>query len=101
MAGKKSDPRVDKRRVTMTTYAVAGVDDQGQPVLAKSEMVDYVRPDILDAYLAHARGNWQQVTVSDVPDAGPAGYDGPTHVPTQLDHPLAGQSFPATTTEED
>ena len=30
------------------------------------------------------------------PDSGPAGYDGATHVPEQLDHPLAGQTFPAT-----
>jgi len=108
MAGKKTDARVDKRRVTMTNYFVAGVDDQGDPVVAKTEVVDYVRPDFLDAYVAHARGTdpttgaprWQQVQVSDEPDAGPGGYDGATHVPDALDHPLAGSTFPATNDQE-
>lgn len=92
----KTDDRVDKRRVTMTTFAVAGVDDAGQPVVQKTEAVDYVRPDFLDAYVSDARTRWQVVEVSDEPDAGPAGYDGATSVPAGLDHPLAGQTFPAT-----
>ena len=93
---KKDDPRVDKRRVTMTSYAVTGVDGDGKPVVQKTEAVDYVRPDFLDAYVADARTRWAQVEVSDEPDAGPAGYDGATHVPATLDHPLAGQTFAAT-----
>jgi hypothetical protein len=99
MASKKADPRVDKRRVTMTNFGVAGVDDAGEPVIARTEVVDYVRPDVLDAYVADARTRWQQVTVSDEPDAGPGGYDGATHIPATLDHPLAGQTFPATEQE--
>jgi hypothetical protein len=97
---KKADPRVDKRRVTMTNFGVGGVDSNGAPVVTKIEKVDYVRPDFLDAYLAAAQGQWQNVTVSDEPDAGPGGYDGPTHVPAELDHPLAGQTFPATDGKE-
>lgn len=90
MAKPKTDPRVDKRRVTMRSVVATptGVDTH--------EAVDYVRPDFLDAYVEAARKNWQVVEVSDEPDAGPAGYDGPTHVPAHLEHPLAGQTFPAT-----
>lgn len=99
MPARKSDPRVDKRRVTMTSWFVNSVDDEGQPAVVKQEAVDYVRPDVLDAYVADATPKWQTVVVSDEPDAGPAGYDGPTHVPAHLDHPLAGRTFPAT--EED
>lgn len=99
MASKKADPRVDKRRVTMTNFGVAGVDDNGDPVIARTQVEDYVRPDFLDAYLADARTRWQQVEVSDEPDAGPAGYDGATHVPATLNHPLAGQTFAATEQE--
>jgi hypothetical protein len=99
MASKKADPRVDKRRVTMTNFGVAGVDENGEPVNARTEVVDYVRPDVLDAYVADARTRWQNVQVSDEPDAGPGGYDGATHIPATLDHPLAGQTFPATEQE--
>lgn len=94
----KTDPRVDKRRVTMTNYFTV-VDGEGKPVVQKTEAVDYVRPDFLDAYVANARESWQHVDVSDDPDAGPGGYHGETHVPAALDHELAGQTFPAT--EED
>jgi hypothetical protein len=94
------DPRVDKRRVTMTSFEPAGVDTDGQPRWHKHEAVDYVRPDFLDAYVADAQTRWQNVVVSDEPDAGPAGYDGATHVPASLDHPLAGQAFAATTPTE-
>jgi len=94
---KKADPRVTKRRVTMTTFVLSNeLDEQGRPVVQKHEAVDYVRPDFIDAYVADARTRWERVEVSDEPDAGPAGYDGPTSVPTDLDHPLAGQAFPAT-----
>ncbi len=82
MAGKKADPRIDKRRVTMTSYIVH-VDADGQPVTEKQEAVDYVRPDFLDAYTADAQTRWQHVEVSDNPDAGPGGYDGDTHVATE------------------
>lgn len=108
MPAKRTDPRVDKRRVTMTSWFVNGVDDEGQPVVVKQEAVDYVRPDFLDAYVADATAfnpltggpKWQSVAVTLEPDAGPAGYDGPTMVPAHLDHPLAGRVFPATTSED-
>lgn len=92
----KTDDRVDKRRVTMTTYTFGAVDDKGQPEVLTTQAVDYVRPDFLDAYVSDARTRWMHVEVSDEPDAGPAGYDGATTVPAGLDHPLAGQTFPAT-----
>lgn len=86
----KTDPRITKRRVTMRS-ATLSADGE----VRTNEAVDYVRPDFLDAYVADARTRWQQVTVSDEPDAGPAGYDGTTHVPARLDHPLAGATFAA------
>jgi hypothetical protein len=85
------DPRVTKRRVTMRS-AVMGSDG----AVHTHEAVDFVRPDFLDAYLADVRGSWQFVEVSDEPDAGPAGFDGPTFVPAGLDTPLANTYFPAT-----
>lgn len=93
MAGKKPDPRVTKRRVTMTS-AVAVLTDDGVRT-ETHQAVDYVRPDHLDAYLADARSKWQVVEVSDEPDAGPAGYDGATHVPAHLNLPDAGVTYPA------
>lgn len=87
----KADHRVTKRRVTMRSIVAL---PNGE--LATHEAVDYVRPDFLDAYIADAQTRWQVVEVNDKPDAGPAGYDGATHVPAGLDHPLAGQSFAAT-----
>lgn len=87
----KTDPRIDKRRVTMRSVRL-GADGVPIPV----EAVDYVRPDFLDAYVADARTRWQYVEVSEEPDAGPGGYHGQTHVPARLDHPLAGQTFAAT-----
>lgn len=95
-----ADPRITKRRVTMTSFVVTGVDDEGKPVVQQHQAVDYVRPDFLDAYVTDARTRWQQVEVSDEPDAGPGGYDGATYVPAGLDHPLAGQTFPATNSTE-
>ncbi len=87
----KKDDRIDKRRVTMTTYAA---DARGD--VQKHEAVDYVRPDFLDVYVTDARTRWQTVTVSDEPDAGPGGYHGQTAVPGGLAHPLAGKTFTAT-----
>jgi hypothetical protein len=93
------DPRIDKRRVTMTTHS-ATTDAEGKAVIQTVQATDYVRPDILDAYVADARTRWQHVEVSEEPDAGPGGYHGETHVPAELDHPLAGQTFAATTPEK-
>lgn len=84
-----TDPRVTKRRVTMrSTVAIPGG-------VAEHVAVDYVRPDHLDAYVADARTRWQVVEVSDVPDAGPAGYEGATCVPAGLSVPDAGTTYPA------
>lgn len=76
-------PDMSKRRVTMRNT---------DPFM---EAVDYVRVDFLDAYLAKARLRWQAVEVSAAPDFGPGGVNGATFVPADLDHPLAGQFFPA------
>jgi hypothetical protein len=92
----KKDPRVDKRKVTMTTIVALPPDEKGNPRQEVHEAVDYVGPDFLDAYVADAKTKWQSVTVSDEPDAGPGGYHGQTHVPDHLDHELAGQTFKAT-----
>lgn len=95
---QKVDPRVDKRRVTMrSAEVVPGIRDKdGNPLMKITEAVDYVRPDILDAYVADARTRWQSVEVSEEPDAGPGGYHGQTAVSDRLRHPLAGQTFAAT-----
>jgi hypothetical protein len=113
MAGNaRNDDRVDKRRVTMTSVLVSR-DEHG--VLTRTiEAVDYVRADILDAYVIDARRRWADVHVSEEPDAGPAGYDGATFVPFgtvahvfdaqgqpvgqewhEFGHELAGSYFPA------
>lgn len=86
----KKDPRIDKRRVTMRRARLLA-----DGTVATDEKVDYVRPDFLEAYVAKAREFWSYVEVSDEPDAGPGGYHGQTHVPSGLDHPLAGQTFAA------
>lgn len=90
-----TDERITKRRVTMRSYR-AVVTESGKPAVITTEAVDYVRPDFLDAYLEQARANWDDVQVSEEPDAGPAGYHGATSVPDNLAHPLAGQTFAAT-----
>lgn len=95
-AKQQTDPRIDKRRVTMRSVVATGVDSDGQTVLATHEAIDYVRPDFLEAYVADAKTKWQVVTVSDEPDAGPGGYDGQTVIPDHLDHPDAGTVYPAT-----
>lgn len=120
MPKTKQDRRVTKRRVTMRSVAL--VPDvkgpNGEDVYAHWEAVDYIRPDFLDEFVAAQRTRWQTVEVSDEPDAGPAGYDGPTYVPAAIgaapavgsrgelngakrqtvpfDHPLAGTYYPAT-----
>lgn len=88
----KADPRVTKRKVTMTSLQAG--PNEGE--VLKHEAVDYVRPDHLEAYLEDARKNWQSVVVSDEPDAGPGGYDGETAVPAHLPLPDAGVVYPAT-----
>ena len=94
---KKQDSRVDKRCVTMRTWVVLPpAPGSDQPRLEIHEAKDYVRPDLLDAYVTDAKLRWQDVQVSDEPDAGPAGYHGQTAVDSALDHPLAGQVFAAT-----
>ncbi len=91
----KQDPRVTKRRVTMTSVVAAGRTDDGKLITATHEAVDYVNPEFLDAYVADARTRWQSVTVSDEPDAGPGGYEGQTAVPDGIDHTEAGTVRPA------
>lgn len=90
-----TDPRITKRRVTMRSITLS---PDGSRTLTH-EAVDYVRPDHLEAYVADAKTRWQSVTVSDEPDAGPAGYDGETAVPAHLNLPDAGAVYPATTKE--
>lgn len=90
MAKPKKDPRVTKRRVTMTN--VVALPGGGT---AKQVAVDYVRPDHLDAYVHDAGHRWQLVEVSDEPDAGPGGYEGATSVPEGLPLPDAGVVYPA------
>lgn len=104
-AKRKPDPRVTKRRVTMRSISL-GPEGEQLETIAK----DYVRPDFLEAYVRVAKDRWQHVTVSDEPDAGPAGFDGPTYVPATytvrdtegirhiraFPHPLAGTYYPAT-----
>jgi hypothetical protein len=86
------DERVTKRRVTCSSVvALPG----GQ--VSKTVKVDFVRPDHLDAYVTDANQAWQLVEVSDVPDAGPGGWAGQTHVPPHLDLPDAGHTYPAVT----
>lgn len=90
-------PEITKRRVTMRNIVATGkYDADGRPEFQIYEVVDYVRPDFLDAYVADAQTKYQSVEVSDEPDAGPGGYDGATYVPEGLDSPLAGQTFAAT-----
>lgn len=89
-AAVEIDPRIDKRRVTMKS-AVLLADDT-TAILAIS---DYVRPALLDAYVADARTKYQVVEVSEEFDAGPGGYDGQTHVPAHLPVPDAGATYAA------
>lgn len=86
----KTDPRIDKRRVTMKNVSLTA-----DGATAEMIAVDYVRPDHLDAYVADAKTRWQHVEVSDEPDAGPGGYEGQTAVPEGLNVPDAGTVYPA------
>lgn len=70
---------ITKYRVTMRNV-VAQADGQEGTL----EAVDYVPTEILDAYVSDARTRWQSVEVSDEPDFGPAGPDGPTVIPDHL-----------------
>lgn len=94
-------PEITKRRVTMRSVQLAPNGDS-----ITTEKVDYVPDDVrgganvLEAYVTKARELWQFVEVSDEPDAGPGGYDGQTHIPASVNHPLAGQTFPATSEED-
>lgn len=83
--------QITKRKVTMKS---ARLLPDGN--LATEEVSDYVREDYLDEYVADASKRWQVVEVSEGYDAGPGGYEGATHIPDTLDHPLAGQTFAAT-----
>jgi hypothetical protein len=87
---------ITKRRVTMRSVTAVPVSDLFPEGLATTEVSDYVRPDFLDEYVADARTRWQDVQVSDEPDAGPLGFDGPTFIPAHLEVPNAGTYFPAT-----
>jgi hypothetical protein len=93
-----ADETITKKRVTMTNFIPNGLDENGVQLFDKHEAIDYVREDLLPAYLAavKATNSWQQVLVSEEYDAGPGGYHGPTYVPPALDHPDAGTFFPAT-----
>lgn len=84
----KKDPRVTKRRVTMTS-ARALPDG----TIATTTATDYVRPDHLDAYVADAKTRWDSVQVSDEVDAGPGGYSGQTYVPDTLSVQDAGTTY--------
>lgn len=92
---KKTDPRVTKRRVTMRN-AVGRIANDGTAYSELHEAVDYVNPELLEAYVADAQTRWDYVAVSDEPDAGPGGYHGQTAVPAGIDHPEAGTVRAAT-----
>jgi hypothetical protein len=93
-------PEITKRHVQMRSTVAVGIDDDGETLYQDQQVDDFVRPDFLDVYVADAQKRWQLVKVFDEPDAGPGGYHGQTHVPAHFDHPLAGQTFAATTPEE-
>jgi hypothetical protein len=95
-----SDETITKRKVTMRSVVAVEPSPERPDGILTIEANDFVRPDFLDAYVADAKTRWQSVKISDSPDAGEAGYHGATHVPAGLDHPLAGQSFAATTPGE-
>ena len=62
---------IEKRRVHMVAPGLA-------------EATDYVPLDILDAYVADAKTRWPMVEVGTEHDPGPAGDEGPTHIPAHL-----------------
>lgn len=109
------DPRVTKRKVTMINVQARPTERigaDGDPIfeILKIKKVDFVREDLLDAYVEHARSTnpetgapfWQSVIVDyDCYNAGPGGYEGQTHVPAGLNHPDAGRTFAAIAPGED
>ncbi len=103
----RKDPRIDKRKVTLTNYIVIPVDG-AEPEVHKHKVEDFVGPEYLEEYLRVARTpdpktgapRWQQIEVSEEPDAGPGGYHGETSIPAELNHPLAGTVLAATEEEK-
>lgn len=91
-----AEPQITKRHVLCRSAVIVAVNSDNDPVVQIHQSSDYIREDLLDAYLAKNRPLWQVVQVSDDYDAGPLGYHGPTYVDPALEHPLAGQFFPAT-----
>ena len=75
---KKTDPEITKRKVTMKSTVLVGENEEGQNLYQDFYAADYVKPEELEAYVADAKTRWQLVTVSEEPDAGPAGYHGQT-----------------------
>jgi hypothetical protein len=74
-----ADEVITKRRVTMTSYIAT-------PVGFDTHLaVDYVGPELIDAYVADASLRWQLVEVSVDLDAGPGGFYGDTIVPAHLE----------------
>lgn len=94
------DPRITKKRIELTSVSYSGKDDDGNDLYHKYEVVDYIdsaRPGLLEAAVAAAQAaGWQNIKVSDEFDAGPGGYDGPTHIPAEWGHEFSGQTFEAT-----
>lgn len=90
------DDRITKKRVTMRSIVASDTSPTG---FVEHLATDFVRPDFLDEYVSDAKLRWQSVNISEEPDAGDGGYDGVTHVPAHLNHPLAGQTFAATEKE--
>lgn len=88
--------KITKRRVTMRNVMAVPPTKEHPSGIAEIVATDYVLPEHLDAYVADAQRNWQQVEVSDEPDAGPGGYHGATYIPDHLNVPDAGTLRPAT-----
>lgn len=71
------DPTPTKRKATMTTKSWAGVDDDGKDVWQTVEATDYWHVEEIEERTRLAKqAGWQQVVISDEPDAGPGGYHG-------------------------
>jgi hypothetical protein len=83
---------ITKRKVVMRNFT--GFNPDGSALY--HEAVDYVLPEILDAYVTDARTRWGFVEVGDEPDAGPGGYHGPSFIPAHLPVPNAGEYRPPT-----
>lgn len=93
---QKIDPRITKKRVTMTSAVILPPGEDGQIRSGQVQAIDYVREDILDAYVDNAKSSWDLVQVSEEYDAGPLGFDGPTYIPDVLPVQNAGLYYPAT-----